>query len=73
MKIHPCPIVPVSATTRARVVASNAIPYGWADAAMGTWTRRVEMILLVTNRSPVLPRRCYVWRPKFAGASAVRP
>jgi hypothetical protein len=68
MKIHPCPIIPVGATTRARIDRVQ-VAYAFTPRADGP---RHERRLIVTDRAHPKPRRCYVWRPKFAGASAIR-
>jgi hypothetical protein len=65
-RIHPCPIVPIGPTTRARI---DRVELAHTEPA---FRPRYERRLIVTDRAHPKPRRCYVWRPKFAGASAVR-
>jgi hypothetical protein len=67
MTIHPCPIVPIGPTTRARV---NRVELACTPEF---FRPRLEYRLIVLDRAHPKPRRCYVWRPKFAAASAVRP
>ncbi len=66
-RIHPAPVVPVTATTRARTHRVRHHPFSsWHDAPP-------YAALIVTERGTRAPRPCYVWRPKFAHAGAVRP